>query len=238
MAEGQIFVGLDLNKRDANLELVRNIEEAHLDGGYGYKINQDHAMIWNAPYISQVVETGKPVFVDLKMNNGPRTMTKTIEWLADMGVAYTNIWAHAERNLAKTVEQLGDIERPKILAATFYTRWDDAYAQRHHNMSLEELVRHWSEVGMENGADGIIYPGNLAHVVADISGIKLNPALRIGGLVTESEQEQTSTPYDAFMGGANIGVVGSPIYKADLPVEPLRAYIAEMRRAQADLAAV
>jgi orotidine-5'-phosphate decarboxylase len=238
MSEKLLYVALDQSDRGQNRELAQGLVSSDVDGNFGFKINQDDIVIGGRDYISSITDLGLPVFADLKMNNGPRTMTNTIKYLADLGVAHTNIWAHAESNLRKTVDKVADIpNRPDILAVTFYTRWEEAYAQEHHRMTLEELVEHWARVGVANGADGIILPGNLLGAVKDLDTVKLNPAVRMDGEVTDSEQEQVSTPYDAIMDGSDILVVGSPIYKAKFPVEALRTYLGEMSRAVADLAA-
>ncbi len=236
MSEKLLYVALD-QSRPKNLELVNELCDADIEGNFGFKINQDDALIGGQKYISEVTDHSKPVFVDLKMNNGPRTMVNTITWLGSLGVDHTNVWAHAERNLGKTMEKVANLsERPAVLAVTYYTRWDEAYAQKHHRMSLSELILHMAEVGVDNGADGIILPGNQLHAVAGLKTVKLNPAVRLEGQITSSQQEQTSTPYDAIYDGADILVVGSPIYEADDHVASIEAYLNEMKRAERDLA--
>lgn len=238
MAEKLLYVGLDKDDRQKNLELVDTLANSDAQGNFGFKVNLDHTLMWGKEYVEEVVASEKPVFVDLKMNNGSRTMSNIVGWLADMGVAHTNVWAHSESNLAKTVEQVSGItDRPAILGVTFYTRWDETYAQRHHNMSLGELVSHWSHVVVDSGADGIILPGTQLAAVSDLNTVKLNPAVRMPGQETSSKQEQVSNPYDAIMAGSDILVVGSPIYKAEFPVEALQTFLGEIQRAEADLAA-
>lgn len=232
MAEKLLYVGLDQSDLGQNRELAQELATApDVEGAFGFKINQDDAFIGGPAYIASIVDFGKPVFVDLKMNNGPRTMSRTIRSLADLGVEHTNIWAHAESNLQKTMDQIADVEdRPGILAVTFYTRWKEEYARKHHNMSLEDLIAHMAHVGIENGADGVILPGNMLHAVAGLDVVKLNPAVRMEGEVTDSKQEQTSTPFGATVAGSDILVVGSPIYKVPEPVAALRLYLGEQQR--------
>ena len=233
MSEKLLYVALDQSDPARNIELAKNLAGSDAKGNFGFKVNQDDAMISGREYIESITDVGKPVFVDLKMNNGPRTMSGTIRYLAEMGVAHTNIWAHAESNLGKTMDLIANVEdRPGILAVTFYTRWQDEYARKHHNMSLNELIRHWAEVGVEYGADGLILPGNLLGTVSDLDTLKLNPAVRMGGVSTDSEQEQTSEPYDAIVDGSDMLVVGSPIYKAADPIEALKVHLGEVRRAE------
>jgi orotidine-5'-phosphate decarboxylase len=238
MAEKLLYVGLDEDDRQKNLELVDTLVGSDAEGSFGFKVNLDHTLMWGKDYVEEVVASEKPVFVDLKMNNGSRTMSNIVSWLGDMGVAHTNVWAHAESNLAKTVKELADVtDRPAILGVTFYTRWNEDYARTHHNMSLSELISHWSHVAVDNGADGIILPGTQLAAVSDLDTVKLNPAVRMPGQETKSKQEQVSNPYDAIMAGSDILVVGSPIYGSPEPVQALKTFLAEIKRAETDLAA-
>lgn len=237
MSEKLLYVALDHNTRSENLYLAQELDQVDANyGTFGFKINQDHVLRWNEDYIRQLSVYGRPIFADLKMNNGARTMSNTIKWLADLGVTHTNVWAHADSNLAKTMDQVSDVEhRPSVLGVTFYTRWTEDYAQKHHRMSLPEVVSHWSHVAVDSGADGIIVPGNLLHTVSDLDTVKLNTAVRIAGAETSSKQEQVSTPYDAVMAGSDILVVGSPVYESRQPATALKQYLAEMLLAEAEL---
>ena len=237
MTEKLLYVGLDRDNQWHNLELARQLARSEPAGNFGFKVNLDHALMWGESYIREVVTWGKDVFVDLKMNNGSRTMGNVVRWLGGLGVVHTNVWAHSEANLAKTLARLeGAEDIPSILAVTFYTRWDEAYAQRHHGMSLAALVGHWAGVAVENGADGIILPANQLGVVSDLETLKLSPAIRISGETMTGEQQQIETPYGAIKAGADMLVVGSPIHAAADPSRALGAYLAEIRRAEEELA--
>lgn len=237
MAETLLYVALDKNTRQDNLSLAGQLSGSGIEGNFGYKINLDHALMWGEKYLKLIVDSERPVFVDLKMNNGSRTMTNIVSWLGDLGVDHTNVWAHAEANLAKTMEAVSGLPiRPSVLGVTFYTRWDEDYARRNYGMGLDELIRHWSQVAVDCGADGIILPPNYYHAVEGIDTAKLSPAIRKEGETTGSIQEQTATPYDAVMAGADILVVGSPIYGAIKPVDALIRYMSEMRRGEEDRA--
>ena len=236
MAEKLLYVGLDRNEKQPNLELARRLAGSVLDGNFGFKINLDHALMWGEGYIKEVVDTGKDVFVDLKMNNGPRTMGNIIRWLGKLCIAHTNVWAHSESNLAKTVADLKEeTDTPAVLGVTFYSRWDEAYAQKHHRMSLGDLISHWAQTAVDNGADGIILPANHLNAVADLNIPKLCPAIRLAGETTASRQVQTNSPYEAIVAGADMLVVGSPIHAAQNPEAALQKYLGEIARAESEI---
>lgn len=238
MAEKFLYVGLDRDRRRQNVDLANRLAAAETGDGFGFKVNLDHALMWGESYVKEIVAAGRDVFVDLKMNNGPRTMGNIMNWLGELGVSLTNAWAHSEANLAGT---LSAIERsdnvPRVFGVTFYTRWDEAYARKHHGMSLPALIGHWSRVAVENGADGIILPANHLEAVGDLETPKLCPGIRMLGDAGAGEQRQVGSPYDAALRGADILVVGSPIHSAARPAEALRTYLDEIGRAAAELQA-
>jgi orotidine-5'-phosphate decarboxylase len=228
MSTPLLYVGLDLPERAANLSLADRLTEVE-SPHFGFKINLDHALLWGEAYIRDVVALRHPVFVDLKMNNGPRTMTAIVAWLGALGVAHTNVWAHADGNLARTVSQLAAVvDRPALLAVTFYTRWDQSYAQRHHHRSLEDLVAHWARSAVTSGADGIILPAPMLPAVSDLATTRLTPGIRLPGQRTLSEQTHVATPQQAIADGADMLVVSSPIYGDPAPADALRLYLTAM----------
>lgn len=231
MTSALLYVGLDLPARAANLSLATQLCEVD-SPHFGFKINLDHALLWGETYIQQVVALRRPVFVDLKMNNGPRTMSTIVAWLGGLGVAHTNVWAHSDNNLARTISRLGAItDRPSILAVTFYTRWDEIYAQRHHRMGLEELVAHWARTAVANGADGVILPAPMLSAVRDLATTRLTPGIRLDGQSTTSEQRHVATPGQAIAAGADMLVASSPIYSDPEPTAALRQFLAAMQTA-------
>ncbi len=228
-----LYVGLDGGKREGNLALAHELA-ATTDGEIGFKVNLDHALVWGESYIAAVVALGRPVFVDLKMNNGPRTMSTVVRWLGSLGVTHTDVWAYAESNLTRTLEELAGVtDRPAIFAATFYTRWDEAYAQTHHRMSVDALIGHWARVAVEHGAEGVIVPATRLVALGDLSTVRMSPGIRLPGQRTGSAQQHVATPGEALLAGADILVMGSPIQQAPDPVAALAEVLAAMRRVEA-----
>jgi orotidine-5'-phosphate decarboxylase len=72
-AEKLLYVGLD-DDRQNNLELVDTLVGSCAEGSFGLKVNLGHTLMWGKDYVEEVASE-KPVFVDLKMNNGSRTMS-------------------------------------------------------------------------------------------------------------------------------------------------------------------
>lgn len=225
-----LYVALDHDERAANLALAANLAAVDTSGyetgcEFGFKVNLDHALLWGEDYLRAVLDHGRPVFADLKMNNGPRTMSHVLHRLGELGIRHVSIWAHADANLRAAVERLAGDRRPDILAATFYTRWDEHYAREHHAMALPDLISHWAVSAVANGADGVIVPGPLLAATAELRTTRLTPGVRLNATSTTSVQRQVTTPQEAVRAGADMLVVGSPIYSASDPAGALRNHL-------------
>jgi orotidine-5'-phosphate decarboxylase len=231
MAERLLYTALDHNDAKSNLDLAQSlstdISRANQPNS-GFKINLDHVYKWGTGYIDNVKEFGRPVFVDLKMNNGERTMGNIVEDLVKKEVQHVNVWALADRLIIPLAE-ITKGSNTKLLAVTVTTHFDDKFCQKNFGRNLQETVRHFAKIGIDYGCDGIIIPGTTLDAVSDIDCIKLVPGIRPVWYKDKkaNNQEQTVTPTEAIKGGANILVCGSPIYKSDYPPQEAMALVYE-----------
>lgn len=232
MNERLLYTALDHNDRSSNLELAQSLStESSLtnEPSSGFKVNLDHVYLWGTEYIDDIRKFGKSVFVDLKMNNGSRTMSNIVEDLVNKGVQHVNVWALADR-LIKPLAEITRGSNTKLLAVTVTTHFDDKFCQKNFGRNLKETVRHFAEVGLEYGCDGIIIPGTTLDAVSDLDCTKLVPAIRPGWFENTrvNDQEQPITPTEAIQNGANILVCGSPIHSSNNPAEAMRRVYQEM----------
>jgi orotidine-5'-phosphate decarboxylase len=229
MHDKLLYVALDNDEQSANLSLVERISE--VSGMFGYKINADHYSLWGLPYVQELQRYRRPVFVDLKLNNGSRTMTRTLAPLAEVGVNHTNVWALADRLITPTVEALRRIEgsQLKVLGVTVTSRFDDDFCKRNFGRSLEDSVRHFTSVALDVGCDGVILPGTCLKAIRDIDAVKLVSGIRPANLGGDSSQQrEVVTPHEAIENGADILVCGSPVYSSVDPVAALRSILEQM----------
>lgn len=226
MSERLLYVALDHDERKPNLNLAEQLSD--VAGNFGFKVNLDHVVLWGLDYVRDVQSQERPVFVDLKVNNGPRTMGNIFGTLAEMGVNHTNVWAFADEQITPAVKAVEGSET-KVLGVTITTRFDDKYCQRHFGRSMKESVGHFAKVAVDAGCDGIILPGNCLDVVSNIQTTKLVPGIRPADQERGPDaQKQTVSPQEAIINGADILVCGSPIYGAADPVISLQRVLSEM----------
>lgn len=227
-----LFVALDdLAMRE---ELTLKIAEqlSGVEGNFGFKINLDYLLNPERTLkdaIKKIQQFGRPVFTDLKMWNGTRTMASIIENLVRMGVDYLNVYALADELLPAAIEMTKG-SKTKVLGLTVLTHFDEAYCRKWFRRSLEKTVKLGAEVAVERGCHGIILPGPALKIVQDLKTIKAVPGIRPKGY-RDTRHKQEVTPREAIRNGANIIVAGSPIMKTEDPCQSLKEILSEMNLA-------
>lgn len=220
-----VFIALDYNNSREIIEKMRLF--SRVNGPYGYKLNLDSVLSLDSsgvsPYkiIHRLKGTGKPVFVDLKMWNGIRTMSNIVQKCIDAQVDIVNVYPHVGRAALKELVALTRGTKTKLFVLTVLTHYDDHYCQEIYGRDLRDCVRRFAEMAHESRADGIILPPTCLDVVKDLDLIKLCPGIRPDKGDASNNQIQICTPQEALDGGADYLVIGSPITKSEDPSREL-----------------
>jgi len=229
----RFFVAIDVNTKSEALRAAQLI--ARVSGNFGVKFNLD--LILKDPSVLSDFDRkySWPIFADIKMWNGRRTITEVFKQLADLGVEMVNVWSAADTMLDRSV-QIAKDNGLIVLGLTVLTHYDESHCQKFHKMSMSEIVRLYAKTALERGCNGYILPGTMLDAVSDLPGIKFNPAVRPGWYRDQSinYQEQIMTPAKAVQNGADIVSCGSPVFKnADLtPAKAVSKILKEIRKVQ------
>jgi len=236
-----VYVALDQSDQANNILYAKEFAESVKSDRYGFKVNLDSIASFRygakspAEFIRQMHYNGghRPVFADLKMWNGGRTMTTIARDCAEIGVDIINIYPHAGGKFIRKVADALSGRDTKLFTLTVLTHYNDADTQKLYGMNLSSTVRHFAEIGVENGAHGIIVPGTQLKVVEDFNVLKLCPGIRPDWYeeTKDNDQEQTVTPTEAVRNGATHLVVGSPIMKSPNKAEALERILKEIQQA-------
>ena len=232
-----LFVGLDY---EDTYEVARFAEElAEVDrDDFGFKLNLDFyincALQGDSEPLARVAELEKPMFADLKMWNGARTMSSIAKGLINTnGANYLNVYALAGKDFLKKVVDSVSGTDLKILAVTVLTHYNEDYCKEMRGCSFREAVRKDAKTAYDAGCrgdHGIILPGNMLEEVADLEMQKLVPAVRPSfyGKTGDNYQEQETYVKDAVRDGATLIVCSSPIRKSENRKEALIRTLDEM----------
>jgi len=234
-----LYVALDYDSQQKNLELARLLADNNTSENYGFKINLDSIADFSQDalspriFVKQVMgkhNYKRKVFVDMKMWNGGRTMENIAKGCADAGVDIVNMYPHAQGKFIRRVAKALENTPTQLFTLTVLTHYTEDDTQELYGLSLHDAVQKLANIGYENGAKGLIVPGTQLKAVEDIPISKLCPAIRPASYENKKDnsQEQPVTPREAIDGGAKYLVVGSPIWKANNPVLALNSLLEEM----------
>ena len=227
----RLWVALDgLTTKQSETIAKANQLHKEVEGDYGFKINLDFVLQSGIEEAIALLPR-RPIFVDLKMWNGARTMAQVFCDLNHAGVFATNAYAFAGDELAKAIrvfrEKTQGRSALRIYAVTILTHYNDVYTMRLWVKILRELVPELVSEGIKAGADGVIVPGTTLRVLGP-EVCKIMPGLRPAWYHRDDRHEQEYTPED-IVGRLDVeAVCGGPIMNNDDPVAALRRILREI----------
>lgn len=169
--------------------------------------------------LSELTQSGKKVFVDLKLFDVPETVSAAVRQLSRTAATFVTVHAGNDRILTAATAAKGNL---KILAVTMLTSLDQ------HDMdgfgitaNISEVVLSRTRQAVACGCDGVVASGlELEPLRARLGQdfLIVVPGVRPGtGEVRNDDQKRIVNPKDAFMKGADHIVVGRPIRNAADP---------------------
>lgn len=189
------------------------------------------------------VAAGARVFLDLKLHDIPNTVELAAQRAAALGVSFLTVHASggaamlqaAVRGAREGAASVG-APAPVILAVTVLTSMDEAgLRQVGVPGSTESQVARLAELAKRAGVGGLVCSAREVSGVRRAVGPDLvlcTPGIRPTGVVA-NDQARVETPTSAIRAGADLLVVGRPIYEASDPLAAAAALEAEVSAALA-----
>ena len=223
-AAGRLIVALDLPtlaEAEALCERLAGLPVV-------LKIGHQLAYTGGLGLAERLIRAGRPVFLDLKLHDIPRTVEEGVRSLADFGASFLTVHAYPQTVRAALAGRGGsDL---KLLAVTVLTSMNDAdAAQAGYANGVGETVRRRAADAVAAGIDGLVCAAAEAAALRGSVGDRLLvvPGIRPQGAAT-GDQKRAATPADAMAAGADYLVVGRPITGAADPAAAARAIVAEL----------
>ena len=237
-ASERLIVALDVDTKDEATEIVKALG----DTVSFYKVGYQLYIASGLDVVRELTRQGKKVFLDLKLDDTPRTVEKTIKNMEKDGIEFFTL--QGNRDTAKAArEGRGEREIPKFLQVPLLSSWDtkDLGEQLHiadvtaHPVDLDGVVVRRARHILDAGCDGVIASGTsvgkLRQNIPDI--LIVSPGIRPEGS-DPNDHKRTLTPFDAIKTGADYLVVGRPIRDSSDPAGTARHIQDEIKRALAD----
>jgi orotidine-5'-phosphate decarboxylase len=194
-----------------------------------YKIGYELAFSGGIAFAGELAQTGKQIFLDLKLHDIANTVERATDRAAALGAAFLTVHAFPQTMRAAAAGR--GKSRLKILAVTVLTSWDDAdVAEAGYSLSLRDLVVKRAEQARAAGIDGLV---SSAAEAADLrarmgkSLLLVTPGIRPAGGAAQ-DQKRVVTPAAAVKAGVDHMVVGRPITAAADPKAAAQAIVDEI----------
>lgn len=186
----------------------------------------------------------KPLYLDMKLFEIPSTLSKAVGALLDLQPDYLTLHAGSGRASLAAAKDLvhqhdSAIRPPQLIASTVLTSFDDdSFHETGARGTLSERVERMAELAQTSGLSGVECSpheitglrqklGNTFTLV--VSGLRPQWA---GGAY---DQKRIQTPYDAYVAGADILVIGRPVTADQNPLSALQRLEEELIAAQEEL---
>jgi orotidine-5'-phosphate decarboxylase len=180
-----------------------------------YKIGMELVYAGGLPLVRQLADSGKNVFLDLKLHDIPNTVQKATERLAGTGATFLTVHAYPQTMQAALAGAAGSDLR--ILGVSVLTSMDhDDLARAGFGLGVSDLVRRRAKQAAETGIHGLVCSPQEIAMVRETVGQSLaivTPGIRPSGSAT-GDQKRIATPAKAIRDGADHLVVGRPITDA------------------------
>ena len=199
-----------------------------------YKIGYQLGYAGGLTLAQQLANSGKKVFIDLKLHDIGNTVARGVESVAKLGATFLTVHAYPQTMKAAVEARAGS--ELKILAVTVLTSYDDADLHAAgYRLNVSDLVEARAQQAQVLGVDGLVSSPEEAASLRKLVGHQMTlvtPGIRPAGAAT-GDQKRIMTPARAIAAGADYLVVGRPITEAADPKAAADAIQAEIEQASA-----
>ncbi len=225
----RLIVALDVSSVDEARSMVARLGDAVSF----YKIGYQLGFAGGLDYARVLADTGKRVFLDLKLHDIGNTVAKGVQSVARLGASFLTVHAYPQTMQAAVAAREGDL---RILAVTVLTSYNDRDLEAAgYDTSVNALVAARAEQARDIGVDGVVCSAEEAAQLRGIVGPKMflvTPGIRPTG-AERGDQKRIMTPAAAIAAGADYLVVGRPILGAADPKAAAQSIVAEIAQQQA-----
>ena len=235
-ADDRLIVALDVDSFDKMKALVDELGDLI---SY-YKAGMELYYSAGSDTIRYLKEHGKKVFLDLKLHDIPNTVGHSVASVTRLGVNLITVHAAGGRAMMQaatryakiTADELG-VERPKILAVTVLTSFDDqGWQEVGGHLPIQEHVLELAALAKSSGVDGVVASPREAGSIREMAGkddfLIVTPGIRPSFAQTD-DQKRIATPSQAFKDGSSMLVIGRPITQAIDPCAAARLILKEIK---------
>ena len=220
----RLIVALDVPSVDAAQRIVAQLGDAVSF----YKIGYQLAFAGGLSYAPVLADSGKRVFLDLKLHDIGNTVKQGVKSVARLGASFLTVHAYPQTMQAAVDAREGEL---RILAVTVLTSYDDDDLKAAgYAATVRSLAASRAAQARDLGVDGLVCSAEEAAELRAVAGAELalvTPGIRPAG-GESGDQKRMMTPAAAIAAGADYLVIGRPILAAGDPKAAAQAIIEEI----------
>jgi orotidine-5'-phosphate decarboxylase len=224
----RLIVALDVPSLDAAQAMVARLGSAVSF----YKIGYQLAFAGGLDYARKLAQSGKRVFLDLKLHDIGNTVMAGVKSVAGLGASFLTVHAYPQVMAAAVAARENNL---RILAVTVLTSLNETdLKEAGYATTVAELAARRAAQARDIGVDGLVCSPEEVANLRRIVGIGLSlvtPGIRPAG-IGAGDQKRLATPAAAIAAGADYLVVGRPILAAENPKVAAEAIAAEIAAAR------
>ena len=220
LTKSPIVIALDYSDLNSVERLIQQLEPTRCK----LKVGSELFTFFGPKLVTQLVDQGYDVFLDLKFHDIPNTVANACKAAADLGVWMINVHAlGGARMLEAAQNALVNYQvRPLLLAVTILTSLStDDLKGIGLSRNVTQQVLHLAKLSQHCGLDGVVCSSLEAQQLRKEFGESfclVSPGIRMPN-DPKHDQQCVLTPREAINAGADYLVIGRAITQAENPMQ-------------------
>ena len=188
--------------------------------------------------VERLRRLGARIFLDLKLHDIPNTVELAARHAAEIGASYITVHAQGGAAMLRAARAGAEAgagsrasEAPKLLAVTVLTSLSSGDLEATgHPGSVASLTERLARLSVDCGLAGVVCsPQEVAHLRSALApeAFLCTPGIR-SSAAERGDQQRVATAEQAVRSGADLLVVGRPVYAAADPLEAARVLASEV----------
>ena len=209
--KNKIFIAVDTKSNEKARFIIKNCKVKNFK--VGFKFGLEFLNSKNGRnFISKL--KNKIVFIDLKLNDIPNTMSSTVIALKDLNINYLTVHISSGLKALKDVKKVSG--KTKIVGVTTLTSLDNADLKSFgHKKSLKELIKLQARLARKAKLDAIVCsPQEVGYVKRIFKKEIITPGIRFKS--KKNDQKRIMSPKEAYKQGSDWLVIGRELTNGDL----------------------
>ena len=211
MNKKKIFIAVDTNKISRTKKIIRDTKTNKIKIGYKFGLEFFYSK-GGRKFLSSL--KNKIIFLDLKLNDIPNTLSSAVKSLKNLRIAYLTVHLSSGLDALKALKK--ESRNIKIAGVTTLTSLDNKDLKEiGYNKKINELVKHQARLAKKAKLDAIICSGHEIRSVKSVFNKEIiTPGIKIQN--TKNDQKRVMKPKDAFAAGSDWLVIGRSITKGNI----------------------